>query len=85
MYSNPPSHGVRIVQTVLEDPALYQEWRACIEIMSQRIKDALKPLQPLETGGENENLIKPPSISHITSQIGMFSYVGLTKDQCVWL
>ena len=27
----------------------------------------------------------PPSFSHITSQIGMFSYVGLTKDQCVWL
>ena len=39
MYSNPPSHGVRIVQTVLEDPALYQEWRDCIVIMSQRIKD----------------------------------------------
>merc|ERR1712223_2376174 len=39
MYSNPPSHGVRIVSTVLEDPALYQEWRDCIVIMSQRIKD----------------------------------------------
>ena len=25
MYSNPPAHGARIVQTVLHDPALYQE------------------------------------------------------------
>jgi len=80
MYSNPPSHGVRIVQTVLEDPALYQEWRDCIVIMSQRIKDMRAGLrQRLEALGT------PGDWSHITSQIGMFSYVGLTKDQCVWL
>ncbi len=24
-YSNPPAHGARIVNTVLQDPALYQE------------------------------------------------------------
>jgi aspartate aminotransferase len=80
MYSNPPSHGVRIVQTVLEDPALYQEWRDCIVTMSQRIKDMRAGLrQRLEALGT------PGDWSHITSQIGMFSYVGLTKDQCVWL
>jgi len=80
MYSNPPSHGVRIVQTVLEDPVLYQEWRDCIVIMSQRIKDMRAGLrQRLEALGT------PGDWSHITTQIGMFSYVGLTKDQCVWL
>lgn len=80
MYSNPPSHGVRIVQTVLEDPGLYQEWRDCIVTMSQRIKDMRAGLrQRLEALGT------PGDWSHITSQIGMFSYVGLTKDQCIWL
>lgn len=26
MYSNPPSHGARIVAKVMSDPELYQEW-----------------------------------------------------------
>lgn len=30
MVSNPPAHGARIVETVLSDPALYEEWRDCI-------------------------------------------------------
>ena len=34
---------------------------------------------------KNDNSISSIPLSHITSQIGMFSYVGLTKDQCVWL
>ena len=34
---------------------------------------------------EHNIFVNPSPISHITSQIGMFSYVGLTKDQCVWL
>lgn len=80
MYSNPPSHGVRIVQTVLSSPVLYQEWRVCIRTMSQRIKDMRAGLrQRLET------LSTPGDWSHITTQIGMFSYVGLTEEQCVWL
>ena len=30
MVSNPPAHGARIVDTVLANPDLYQEWRDCI-------------------------------------------------------
>lgn len=26
MYSNPPSHGARIVATVLNNPELFEEW-----------------------------------------------------------
>ena len=33
MYSNPPSHGVRIVHTVLSNPELYQEWKECIKVL----------------------------------------------------
>jgi aspartate aminotransferase len=80
MYSNPPSHGVRIVQTVLGSPALYEEWRVCIRTMSQRIKDMRAGLRQ-----RLESLGTPGDWSHITTQIGMFSYVGLTEEQCVWL
>ena len=34
---------------------------------------------------KNDKFYQLSLLSHITSQIGMFSYVGLTKDQCVWL
>ena len=30
MVSNPPAHGARIVETVLSDANLYDEWRDCI-------------------------------------------------------
>ena len=47
-------------------------------------------MELLEIGGEKDQKLlfyhsNPFPPSHITSQIGMFSYVGLTKDQCVWL
>jgi len=80
MYSNPPSHGVRIVHTVLSNPELYQEWRDCIKVMSSRIIDMRaglrKRIEQLGTKGD---------WSHITNQIGMFSYTGLTAEQCIWL
>ena len=37
MYSNPPAHGCRIVDTVLKAPELFQEWRECIKTMANRI------------------------------------------------
>ena len=46
MYSNPPAHGARIVDTVLKDPALYQEWSDCIKIMADRIIDMRKVQDP---------------------------------------
>jgi len=73
-YSTPPQHGARIVATVLNDPALYQEWKECIEIMSSRIKlmrDGLKE--------RLEKLGTPGNWDHITQQIGMFSYTGLNR------
>jgi len=80
MYSNPPSHGVRIVHTVLSNPELYQEWKECIKVMSGRIREMRAGLR-----ARLERLAAPGDWSHITDQIGMFSYVGLAPDQCVWL
>lgn len=72
-YSTPPQHGARIVATVLNDPVLYGEWKQSIETMSARIilmrKGLKERLQKLGT---------PGNWDHITQQIGMFSYTGLT-------
>ena len=35
MVSNPPAHGARIVETVLLNPELYEEWRDCIRWVNE--------------------------------------------------
>jgi len=80
MYSNPPAHGARIVDTVLADTELYKEWRECIKVMSSRIIDMRAGLRK-----RIEELGTPGDWSHITSQIGMFSYTGLTEEMCLFL
>jgi hypothetical protein len=76
MYSNPPAHGARVVATVLGTPDLNKEWRAELAAAMQRVK-AMRGL--LREGLEKRGT--PGTWSHITSQIGMFSYTGLTKEQ----
>jgi aspartate/tyrosine/aromatic aminotransferase len=77
LYSNPPKHGANIVKTVLSDPALTQEWRDELLSMSVRISDMRTALR-----GAIEQLGTPGDWSHITTQIGMFSYTGLSPKQC---
>merc|ERR1712070_534352 len=76
LYSNPPKHGANIVKTVLSDPALYAEWKKELYDMSKRIQDMRKMLHD-----ELTRLATPGSWSHITSQIGMFSFTGLSPAQ----
>jgi len=80
MYSNPPAHGARIVDTVLSSPELYEEWKGCIRVMSSRIIDMRAGLRK-----RLEDLGTPGDWSHITTQIGMFSYTGLTEEMCIFL
>ncbi|KOX79912.1 putative aspartate aminotransferase, cytoplasmic [Melipona quadrifasciata] len=76
MYSNPPNHGARIVATVLQNPDLYKQWKDHIITMSSRIKEMRTSLyQKLIQKGT------PGNWEHITQQIGMFSYTGLTERQ----
>ncbi|XP_034254523.1 aspartate aminotransferase, cytoplasmic [Thrips palmi] len=79
-YSNPPNHGARIVSTVLNDPQLFKEWEDCIKTMSSRILSMRKGLQE-----RLEKLGTPGSWDHITRQIGMFSYTGLTESQVAYM
>jgi len=77
MYSNPPAHGARIVSTVLADKELYAEWLEELKVMSGRIKSMRQQLfDALKAKGT------PGTWDHILKQIGMFSYTGLSPDQC---
>lgn len=75
-YSNPPIHGAHIVKTILSDPALEKQWYGECKAMADRIIDMRAVLvEGLSKAGSTKDW------SHITSQIGMFAYSGLSKEQ----
>ncbi|XP_057653406.1 aspartate aminotransferase, cytoplasmic [Diorhabda carinulata] len=76
MYSNPPSHGAKIVAYVLNNPDLYNQWQDHITTMSSRIIDMRNQLR-----NALEELRTPGDWSHLTKHIGMFSYTGLNEKQ----
>ncbi|KAJ7981590.1 Aspartate aminotransferase [Quillaja saponaria] len=76
MYSNPPVHGALVVQTVLDDPELKKLWLKEVKVMADRIIGMRSSLR------ENlEKLGSPLSWEHITKQIGMFCFSGMTPEQ----
>jgi aspartate/tyrosine/aromatic aminotransferase len=76
MYSNPPIHGARIVDIILSDPKLTASWHEDLLTMSGRIKDMRAALvEKLKEHGSTHDW------SHVTSQIGMFAYTGLSVEQ----
>merc|ERR1712107_16144 len=58
------------------NPELYQEWCDELMAMSLRIQDMRKALYD-----ELTRLGTPGTWTHITSQIGMFSFTGLNPEQ----
>jgi aromatic-amino-acid transaminase len=79
-YSNPPTHGGAIVAAVLNNPELRALWEKELGEMRVRIKEMRQKLvDGLKAAGVTQDM------SFITTQIGMFSYSGLSKDQMVRL
>ena len=79
-YSNPPIHGGAVVAAVLNNPELRAQWEQELAEMRVRIKAMRQKLvDSLKAAGVKQDM------SFITTQIGMFSYSGLTKDQMVRL
>ena len=78
--SNPPAYGARIASTVLNNPELFKEWEANLREMSGRIKEMRSALR-----SKLEELGTPGTWNHITDQIGMFSFTGLTEEQVLKL
>jgi aromatic-amino-acid transaminase len=75
-YSNPPTHGGKVVATVLSTPELRQLWEDELAGMRVRIKqmrdELVKKLAEQAPGKD---------FAFVREQVGMFSYSGLTKDQ----
>jgi len=76
MYSNPPAHGARIVKAVLGNADNYEMWKKEMGGMSERILAMRKALR-----AKIEELKTPGTWNHITDQIGMFTFTGLTAKQ----
>lgn len=75
-YSNPPTHGAKIVTKILTTPALDQSWRNELSAMCQRIagmRTAIHDRLSQHLSGE--------ALSRYIKQRGMFTYTGLSADQ----
>ncbi len=76
MYSNPPIYGARIVDLVLNNPELKKEWLSEVNGMASRIISMRQKLvKHLKDLGSKRDW------SHITNQIGMFCFTGLSPAQ----
>jgi len=80
MYSSPPIHGGELVIRVLANEQLCAAWK-------QELKDTALRIHKMR-GMLVDGLTQkgtPGTWTHITSQIGMFSFTGLSPEQCIFL
>lgn len=75
-YSTPPSHGSRIVKTILKDPALKQLWLDELTHMRERLVEMRRRLISGLAAKK-----APINFQDIDKQLGMFAFFGLGKDQ----
>ncbi|XP_062168184.1 aspartate aminotransferase, mitochondrial-like isoform X2 [Alnus glutinosa] len=76
MYSNPPVHGILLVSTILNDPQTKALWIKEVKVMANRIQLMRATLRE-----RLEELGSPLDWEHISNQVGMFCFSGLTPDQ----
>lgn len=75
-YSSPPKHGARIAGMILNNVEMRNQWLGELVAVTDRINDMRKALRnSIEKQGVKGNW------AHITTQIGMFSFTGLTTKQ----
>jgi len=65
-YSNPPVHGARVASTIMNDPALNQQWLGEVKGMADRIIEMRALLKK-----NLEDLGSKHDWSHITSQVSI--------------
>ncbi len=76
IYSMPPNHGGAIVKMILQDPALTQQWHTELAQMRERInglRDRLASMLAVRLDSKRFDFIR--------RQRGMFSFLGIEKDQ----
>lgn len=75
-YSNPPTHGAKIVAKVLSTPELRKSWEAELAEMCQRITRMRGAIHEGLRGHVPDNML-----SRYLEQRGMFTYTGLSAAQ----
>lgn len=77
MYSSPPKHGSSIVRTVLSDENFTNQYYSECATMADRINTMrTKLVTTLAEVGSTHNW------DHITNQIGMFAFTGMSASMC---
>lgn len=78
--SNPPVYGARIASRVLNDEELFSQWQGELRVMSSRLSGVRETVSAqLQARGT------PGSWDFLPTQIGMFSYTGLSRPQILHL
>lgn len=75
-YSSPPLHGARIAALILNQPDLRAQWLQELVNVTDRITKMRTLLRK-----NLEDIGAKGSWKHVTEQIGMFSFTGLTVKQ----
>ncbi|OQR76086.1 aspartate aminotransferase [Tropilaelaps mercedesae] len=76
LYSNPPVNGARIANLILSDAQLRSQWLIDVKEMANRIISMRTRLRDgLKREGSSRDW------KHITDQIGMFCFTGMTPEQ----
>jgi aromatic-amino-acid transaminase len=75
-YSNPPTHGAKIVTQVLNTPELRQSWQDELASMCQRIA---RMRQAIHDGLKDH--VRGEMLTRYVRQRGMFTYTGLVAEQ----
>ncbi|VTX53858.1 amino acid aminotransferase [Acinetobacter ursingii] len=76
IYSSPPTTGAWLVDQVLNDAELNQQWQGEVQQMRERI---IKMRQILRD--ELSKALPDRDFNYLVEQKGMFSYTGLTGEQ----
>jgi len=77
MYSSPPKHGSSIVKTVLSDEKLTaQYYKECKSMADRILEMRSKFVEALKACGSTHDW------SHVTNQIGMFAFTGMSEEMC---
>lgn len=76
IYSMPPSHGAALVDLILNDDTLRQEWQQELTVMRERISSLRASfVQKLQLAGAGSQF------DYIQTEKGMFSFLGITPEQ----
>jgi aromatic-amino-acid transaminase len=79
-YSNPPTHGGKVVANVLLTPELRELWERELGQMRERIKAMRRQLVD-----KLHARVPAADFGFVLAQRGMFSYSGLSRDQVIAL